>query len=450
MPLIENISLNNQNDFSANGREQEAIYSTEVRDIISAQPNWIVRHGILLFLIIIVAIIAATFFIEYPDLVNANAKLVSVNPPVELKTKIGARLTKIYVAEADSVSQGTVIAEMESTAIASDVINLSRSLDAAAQFMQQQQIESAMASFASLNNNDQRELSLGEVQASYQAFMAAHQSFKQYLGNGYYLKKRTMLRSDINFLSRLHGNLIEQKGMQKEDVELSKLTLEANQTLSNDKVISAFDLRNEKSKYIGKALSLPQLSAALINNEAAMHEKQKEIMQLENEISQQKNIFSQALNSLRAELQQWKSTYLIIAPIEGKVAFTTFIQQNQVYPANQTICFINPGKTDYYAQVQIPQMSFGKISEGQEVLLKLAAYPYQEFGILKGRLQFIAAIPTDSGFIGKIELPQGLMTNQHKQLHYREGLQAQAEIITSDRRLSARLLSSFTALFERK
>lgn len=95
-------------------------------------------------------------------------------------------------------------------------------------------------------------------------------------------------------------------------------------------------------------------------------------------------------------------------------------------------------------------MSFGKINEGQEVLLKLAAYPYQEFGILKGRLQFIAAIPTDSGFIGKIDLPQGLMTNQHKQLHYREGLQAQAEIITSDRRLSARLLSSFTSLFDRK
>jgi HlyD family secretion protein len=80
------------------------------------------------------------------------------------------------------------------------------------------------------------------------------------------------------------------------------------------------------------------------------------------------------------------------------------------------------------------------------VLLKLPAYPYQEFGLLKGKLDFISQIPTDSGFLAKIILPKGLNSNQHKTLQYREGLIADAEIITSDRKLIERFFSSLRGL----
>ena len=96
----------------------------------------------------------------------------------------------------------------------------------------------------------------------------------------------------------------------------------------------------------------------------------------------------------------------------GSIAFSDFIQVQQFYPVNQTICLVNPNTTQYYAQVHITQNNFGKLKTGQEVLLKLSAYPFQEFGSLKGQLNFISTIPTDSGFIGKILLPAGLQTNQ--------------------------------------
>ena len=163
-----------------------------------------------------------------------------------------------------------------------------------------------------------------------------------------------------------------------------------------------------------------------------------EITELENTIAQQKGIFEQALNTFKSQVDDWKKKYLLIAPINGKVAFAAFVQENQQLQANQTVCFINPGNSEYYAQIIIPQSNFGKVALGQQVLLKFPAYPFQEYGAVKGKIAFISHIPTDSGYLAKVVLTHGLLTNYKKQIQYRDGLVAQGEIITKDLRLLQR------------
>jgi len=70
--------------------------------------------------------------------------------------------------------------------------------------------------------------------------------------------------------------------------------------------------------------------------------------------------------------------------------------------------------------------------------LKFAAYPDQEFGSVIGSIEFISHIPTDSGYMAKIALPKGLITNYNKSIQYRDGLTAQADIITENLRLLER------------
>lgn len=82
--------------------------------------------------------------------------------------------------------------------------------------------------------------------------------------------------------------------------------------------------------------------------------------------------------------------------------------------------------------------------------MKLPAYPHQEFGAIKGELSAISTIPTDSGFVAKVALAQGLYTTYHKQLAYKEGLKAEVEIITSDKRLSDRLLHQLLSLLKNR
>ena len=116
----------------------------------------------------------------------------------------------------------------------------------------------------------------------------------------------------------------------------------------------------------------------------------------------------------------------------------------------QTICFINPVNTLYYASIMMPQANFGKIKVGEKIILKLPAYPFQEFDWIIGRLDFIAKIPTDSGYVGRVLLPNGLLTNYKKQIQYHEGLIAKAEIITEDLKLSDRIFNGIKSIVKRK
>ena len=406
--------------------------SEMVQEIVSGTPGFLVRYGILFFLFVIILLAVACWFIQYPDVVNSNAKLTSLNAPKEVKTKTAGKLVKLNAVEDKFVKQNDVLGFVESSADHNEVIMLSTTTDTLQALIKNNKTESIPKYLSRSFQN------LGEVQQDYQNFIQSFILFKQYLSSGYFLQRKKMLLGDITYLEKLHFNLLQQKGLNTEDFDLSQKTFNANQSLNNDKVISDFEYRNEKSKLIGKKLTLPQISSAIISNESSRHEKQKEILQLENDIAQQKGRFSQALNTLKSQLDEWKNKYLLIAPIDGKIAFAAFLQENQQLQSNQTICFINPENTQYYAEVYIRQANLGKVRTGQEVLLKFPSYPFPEFGSVKGKIDFISNIPTDSGYIAKVSLPAGLKTNYNKELQFRDGLLAQGEIITKNMRLLER------------
>ena len=57
---------------------------------------------------------------------------------------------------------------------------------------------------------------------------------------------------------------------------------------------------------------------------------------------------------------------------------------------------------------------------------------------MTGKIKFIHQTVSDSGYLVKVGLPNGLNTNQSKTLQYHSGLLAQADIITQDMRLLER------------
>jgi len=406
--------------------------SEEVSEIISSKPSFLVRWGITIFMVVLLGIVAACWFIRYPDVVNVKAKLTSINAPKEVKTRTEGKLVKLLATEDQQVQQNQTLGYIESRAKHEEVISLSvfiGSLQVLLNKNQSHVVTSVI--FKSY-------LHLGEVQQPYQTFIQSLAVFKQYLSTGFYVHKKMMLQKDINYLQQMKANLEEQRVKQQEDLGLQQESFKANEYLKNEKVISASELRSERSKLISKELTVPQISSAILSNENSRNEKQKEIMELENQIAQQKSIFIQALNTFKVQLDDWKAKYLLVAPVEGKVAFATFLQENQQLQNNQAICYINPGNSEYYAEVFIPQTNFGKIRKQQKVLLQFPSYPYQEYGKLEGRLDFISNIPTDSGYLAKVSLPEGLKTNYNKEIQYRDGLTAQGEIITRNMRLLER------------
>jgi len=440
--LDENGTLTTESK-SKNLIENKSLPSDTVQEIISRQPGFLERWALLLFLLILLLLFAGTWFIKYPDVIQANASLTAANAPKEIVIRQDGKLISLFVANDNTVAQGQTIGWIESIADHKEALALSVQINNSVAFLSENETEKVSALFSKEFHN------LGELQVPYQQFITGLQQFNDYLVNGYYFKRKKILFQDLLYLQKMQQSIDMQKKLSQQDIALTQEALDANNSLYNDKVISKQDLRDQKSKLVGKQLNMPQLESALLTNENSQIAKQKEIDELEHTISQQKTIFQQALQTLKSLTDDWKRKYIITAPVDGKIVFIVPLQENQFMQSGKTIGFVNPPDSRYYAQIILPQNNFGKIEIGQKVQLRFDAYPYQEFGFIPGKLKYISKVPSDSGFLATVELPDGLLTNYKKNIQYRSGLKSQALIVTRDTRLFQRFYYSIVKGMQR-
>lgn len=408
--------------------------SEEVQELLARPPKWLLRWGITVVFLVVVLTFVGAWVVHYPDLVRASFKLTSVNAPKAVLTRTDGKLIRLFIHDNQVVKAGTVAAYLESTAHHDEVLRLSQELARAW----------AIASKGDLEKLDQLRLSsynqLGELQTAYQTFEQAHIQLRAYLANGFYSQKKAILRQEIADLKALAENLKLQQNIQARDMALAQEDFEIQQRLANDKVIAPLDLKREESKNIARKLPYQQTASALINNLTSQRAKEKEILELDKQVAEERDKFLQTLNTLQSAADVWKQKYVVTAPVAGRVFFSGVLQENQSVTVNQELFYVAPPNTDYYGELRVPQQNAGKVRVGQRVLIKFAGYPFQEFGAIRGRIATLANIPVkDSVFLAKVVLPEGLKTTYGKQLAYKNGMIASADIITEDNRLLEKL-----------
>ncbi len=430
---------------SANGTHENAVFrdvfsvgEPEMEDIISHRPPYFVRWGTIYFFVLLLSLAAISWYIKYPDKVIATAKLNSLHAPQQVIARTDGKLIRILAKENEKVDKGQTLGYIESIADPLSIQKINRQIDTINHLIAESRSEEIVHFF-----QEEKHLyfvdNLGELQTAYEVFMQSFIAYKDYLNNGFYLRKKEMLQDDLRNIRNLYDILIEQKNLLEEDISLSERTFDANKSLSDEKIISPLDYRNEKSKLIAKQLSFPQIKASIVSNEREQNEKQKEIAELENQVVIQKNTFLQALQTIKSQIQEWEFRYELKAPVAGTLAFTGFLQENQELKAGQSLFYVQPDSTCYYAEMLVPQYNFGKVKPAQKVLLKFRAYPFEQYGSVVGKIDNIKPVPTDSGYLAKVGLPDALLTNYGKHLQYTHGLLAEANIITEDMRLLERV-----------
>jgi len=413
-------------------------HGIEIDEIISSKPPFIVKWGITFFLILIFLFLLSSWLISYPDIIISRSRLIGFNAPKEIITKQEGKIIKIFTKNDSTIKEGEMIAWIEASVNHKLVIDLSYMLDSAITLLKRDSSEK----LSSFTFNDFPQL--GELQSYFQQFIIAYQQF-----NGFYQKKKKILISDLNGIKLTNENLQLQKSLTNQDIQLTQDGYKANEYLFSEKVISKQDLRTEKSKYLNKQLSIQQINALILSNEALFREKRKEIYDLEHSIELEKSSFLQALNTLKSNVEDWKRKFIITASVSGKIEFIIPLQENQYLKSGTLLGYVNPANSKFYAETYLPQNNFGKIRIEQNVQLRFDAYPYNEFGFVKGKLIYISNISTDSGFIAQIDLPMGLVTSHKNNIHYTNGLKADAVIITKNLRLIERLFYSLTKQISR-
>ena len=411
-------------------------HSDLVQEIISQRPSFVIRRGISVLCILFLLVAAVCWIVQYPELVVAQGRLNSVYAPKGVVSRADGKLLQITIHDNDKVVAGQVLGRIESIANPQSVKYLSGRVDLVNSLLDKNRDDELVTYFY---NPPDSMMNLGELQAPYQTFTESFTNFKAFLSKGFYLKKMVMLQTDLENAQKLHTILAAQKDILQQDLSLSDETFKANELLQQEKVISPLDYRNEKSKLLAKQLSLPQVNAQIVADESLQNDKYKEMAELENQIRIQRDIFFQSVQTLKSQIQSWEFKYLLKAPVSGTISFAGFFQENQEMKTGQTLFYVQPEYTSFFMAVLIPQYNFGKIKKGQQVLLRFQAYPFEQYGSVTGMIDYINDNPTDSGFLAKVILPNGLLTNNKKVLQYRYGLMAQADIITENVRLLERL-----------
>ncbi len=413
---------------------QLQLRSEEAQEILSKQPPTVIRWGSSIFLLILSLLLAISWVVRYPDIVSVPFRLTSANVPKAIHAKINGKLVKLLVKDNQIVQANTALAFLESTAKHEEVLALEKAL----QGTENQTFGKVDEKPSTLGRVGEGQ-ALGELQPAFQTYQTAYRQYLSFLSGGFYAQKEKLLHKELADLQLLSTNYENQKNLHIKDLALAQSEFDIQQKLFHQKVISSLEFKREESKFLAKRMPLQQIDNALINNISAQTSKQKEILELQKMISEQESIFVQAKHTLMSAIQDWKMKYLLTSTTAGKVYFSSFLQENQNLSAGQEVFFVATKTEQEFGEINISQYNFGKVKRGQKVFIKFNAYPFSEFGMVEGKIDFISEIPLkDSVFLGKILLPKGLITNYGKKLTYKTGMTAQADIITEDSRLIER------------
>jgi multidrug efflux pump subunit AcrA (membrane-fusion protein) len=399
-------------------------HSDDIQDIITTVPSWLLRWGITLFFGILVLIVGLSAFIRYPDIVKASLKIDSPNSPKPVVSKIAGKLVQLLVKDNEPVKTGQPLAYLESTA---DL-----------KVLQIQVLQNKPLNSVVFNQADN--VQFGELQSSYQVFFQSYLTYRSSINNGFYVKKKTYLQKDLSDLTKQEKQLIAGKAIQQRNFSLANDEYEMHKKLEKQKVETPAELRQQEAKYLAQKSPLIQTESALITANNNYSAKQKEILELDNQIMEERSKFLQALNSLISQADDWKNKYILSASQPGKLTYAGIIQENQVLTPGQEVFYINPGNDEFFGEMAIPQNSMGKVKEGQEVLVKLKSYPFEEYGMIRGKIKYIAEVPyKDSVFISKVNFKIKNSSDLKKPIHLKQGMMADAEIITQDATILQRI-----------
>ena len=409
-------------------------HSDEVQDIITKVPSWLLRWGITLFFGILSLIVLLSALIRYPDIVNAPLTIDSPNSPKPVVAKIPGKLVKLLVKENETVNAGQPLAYLESTASHEKVLNLLANL----KNLQQLVLQNKPVNTALFNEADN--VQFGELQSAYQQFYQEYLAYKSSVNNGFFIQKRAYLQKDLAYLSQQQQQLKAEKTIEQKDFDIESDEYAMHKKLEEQKVETPAELRQEESKLLAKKSPLVQTESSLITNDNSYAAKQSDILELDNQLQQEKAKFVQALNSLISSAEDWKSKYVLTASQSGKVSFAGIVQENQVLAPNQEVFYVNPGNEQFFGEMTIPQSSMGKVRERQEVLVKLKSYPFEEYGMIRGRIKYIADVPyKDSVYISKVDFKINKFSDLKRPIHLKQGMTADAGIITQNATVMQRL-----------
>jgi multidrug resistance efflux pump len=408
--------------------------SEEVQEILSAVPNWMIRWGNTLILLLLFLFLLLSWFIKYPDVVQAQAVVTTIIPPEKITAKSTGKFDAFLTKDGDTIYANQPLAILENTANYKDVLFLKNTCDTI-------KINTKNFNFPIAT---MPLLFLGEVESAYALFESNYTDLLLYKKLQPYTTEFSAGKTSLNETRRRLQIQQAQQNTYKKELAYKRTNLARNRTLFDKGVLSKQEMEQKELEFLREERAYQNLQSGISSmreqiSNANKSFKGNEIRKIQEENKRIKQVV-QSYNQLKKALKDWELRYVLKASLTGKVSLLNIYDKNQRVQAGELVFTIIPLENKgYVAKLKAPLQNSGKLKIGQKVSIQLANYPSQEYGKLKGKVKSISAISDkDKNYLIDVMLPNNLNTSYNKKLVFKQEMQGNAEIVTEDLRLIER------------
>ncbi|MDJ0704176.1 MAG: HlyD family type I secretion periplasmic adaptor subunit [Leptolyngbyaceae cyanobacterium MO_188.B28] len=348
------------------------------------------------------------------------------------------KVSNIVVEEGQQVEAGQVLVELDTQTAAAEVARLQQTLAALQTKLEQQQ---ALIAKTRLEAESRAAI----AQADYQAQAVAISQSEARAQTAQTLI--TQLEGDADAhkvrLERLKP-LLEAGAISREEVFGAEQTLRERQRAITQSA-------GEQRQALGEA---ERLRAGLAQKQAegqrAQLQAQQEIQQLEAEATQISAKIDETNNLLDIANVELERRHLR-APVTGVLLSLEVDHVGEVVEPGETIAEIAPLDAPLVLAAKLPNQEAGFIEAGMPVQVKMDAYPYQDFGVVSGRVTAISPDAEIDERLGKVYEVEIALERDHvatpdQLIHFKPGQTASADIIIRHRRIADVLLDPIRQL----
>ena len=318
--------------------------------------------------------------------VQSNGSLRTANEKTELRSLVNGVIQHVTVTENQTVRKGEMLYEISSQELSSR-IQLNKD--------QQEQKNAFIHDLEKLVRLDKSGLHREHV---FRTALYAQQFF--------------------SFQAKMQENLFHQQKIQKE--------LDADRELFKEKVIA---MREFDSKEFEHTQLVAQYESAF----------RQQMGQWQSDLSSQRATFQQ-LHAEERQLAEQKKNYVVNAPVAGSMQQISGKYVGSFIQAGESLGIISPDDSLIIAECYVSPQDIGLIKKGQHVLFRMDAFNYNEWGMVKGKVEDIARdftiIQDQPVFKVKCSLDQKkLELKNGYQVALIKGLSLRAEFVITQRSL---------------
>lgn len=410
----------------------------EVQDIVEQMPTHWTNTIVFILMCIVITIFLFLYFVTYSDCVGGEISITSPKAPVRLLAQSAGRL-HLICNNGRKIRKGMTIAYIECGADYNDILKL----------------EKICASHNSVEELSIHEnLMLGPLGDVYNDFIL---SYKNYIRVKCSKKYANLLASLIN---KKENNMVVCANIEKEEKMLYRTLQKRLLQLKTDSIllsVGAISMENleEKQQIVDDLKrTMMELNTSYLNKISEIGGMNIEVAKIhityDDELMTAYNTLQIKYNQLKNNLSQWKEAYLVVAPINGRLQYLGFWNENKHINLKDELFCILPEQNKIIGEQIILTESAGKVKKGQDVKIQLSEYPYVEYGILSGKVVDIANVSSNITRQGNIiqcykvhiSFPWGTTTNYGKELRLNYETKGYGRIILQKKRLIERLFDN--------